>query len=244
MPTASLQNASGAFVKPTTDSLLAGIKHSKVNADGVTRSVDLASKDKAIYPLTLQISAALSTKADKATREQMADFLDYVDGPGQVPGDEVGRLPNGHAPLTPAQRAQVRQARTAVLAGPADPPADGPTDGPTDQPTGGPTAAPTDQPTGGTQSVPGLPTTGPDGLPVAPPLAAPSDGTDPAADPADPTTDQASAASQLTAVASQSAGHRLMTLPGLLVIALAGLLAGPLVLWLERTGRGPQWLRR
>ena len=93
MPTASLQNASGAFVKPTTDSLLAGVKHSKVNADGVTRSVDLTSKDKAIYPLTLQISAALSTKADKATREQMADFLDYVDGPGQVPGDEVGRAP-------------------------------------------------------------------------------------------------------------------------------------------------------
>ena len=44
-------------------------------------------------------------------------------------------------------------------------------------------------------------------------------------------------------VSSQSAG-RLMTLPGLLVLALIGLLAGPLLLWLERTGRGPQWLRR
>ena len=248
MPTASLQNASGAFVKPTTGSLLAGIKHSKVNADGVTRSVDLTSKDKAIYPLTLQISAALSTKADKATRGQMADFLDYVDGPGQVPGDEIGRLPDGHAPLTSAQRAQVRKARTAVLAGPVNPPTDGPTDEPTDEPTNGATDGPTDQPAGGTQSIPGLPATGPDGLPVAPPLAAPSDGTDPAAgpaaDPADTTTGQANAAPQLMAVASQSAGHRLMTLPGLLVLALAGLLAGPLVLWLERTGRGPQWLRR
>jgi hypothetical protein len=236
MPTASLQNASGAFVKPTTASFLAGIKHSKVNPDGVTRRVDLASKDKAVYPLTLQISAALSTKADKATRGQIADFLDYVDGPGQVPGDEVGKLPEGHAPLTTTQRAQVRTARAAVLAGPTDDPTDGPTDGPTDSPT--------DQPTGGTQPVPGLPGTGTDSLPVAPPLAAPSDGADPSADPAGTTTGQAAAAPQMMAVSSQSAGHRLMTLPGLLVLALAGLLAGPLLLWLERTGRGPQWLRR
>ena len=78
-----------------------------MNADGVTRTVDLASKDKSIYPLSVLVSAALSTKADKATRGQMADFLDYVDGPGQVPGDEVGKLPGGHAPLTPALRAQV-----------------------------------------------------------------------------------------------------------------------------------------
>jgi hypothetical protein len=207
-----------------------------VNPDGVTRRVDLASKDKAVYPLTLQISAALSTKADKATRGQIADFLDYVDGPGQVPGDEVGKLPQGHAPLTSAQRAQVRTARAAVLAGPTDDPTDGPTDGPTDSPT--------DQPTGGTQPVPGLPGTGTDSLPVAPPLAAPSDGADPSADPAGTTTGQAAAAPQMMAVSSQSAGHRLMTLPGLLVLALAGLLAGPLLLWLERTGRGPQWLRR
>ena len=45
-------------------------------------------------------------------------------------------------------------------------------------------------------------------------------------------------------VSSQSAGKRLLTLPGLLVLALIGLLAGPLLLWLDRTGRGPQWLRR
>ncbi len=236
MPTASLQNASGTYVKPTTASFLAGIKHSKVNADGVTRRVDLASKDKAIYPLTLQISAALSTKADKETRGQMADLLDYVDGPGQVPGDEVGRLPDGHAPLTSAQRAQVRTARAAVLAGPTDQPTDDPTDEPTD--------APTDQPGGGTPPASGPPAIGPDGLPVAPPLAAPSNGADPSTDPSDPTSDQADAAPQLMSVSSQSAGHRLMTLPGLLVLALAGLLAGPLVLWLERTGRGPQWLRR
>ena len=48
----------------------------------------------------------------------------------------------------------------------------------------------------------------------------------------------------MMSVSSQPAGHRLMTLPGLLVIAVLFLLAGPTLLWLERTGRGPQWLRR
>jgi len=235
LSTASLQNTGGAFVRPTTASLTAGVTHADVNADGVTRSVDLASKDKQIYPLTVLISAALSTQADKTSRHEMADFLDYVDGPGQVPGEEVGRLPGGHAPLTPALREQVRTARTAVLAGPSDQP----TDQPTDQPGDGPSAQPT------TGSEPGLnqPGIGPDGLPTEP-LAAPSDGADPAGSPSDTSTDQAEAAPQMMEVSSQSAGKRLMALPGLLVFALIFLLAGPLVLWLERTGRGPQWLRR
>jgi hypothetical protein len=197
--------------------------------------VDLASRDKGIYPLSVLVAAALSTEADQATRSRMADFLDYVGGPGQVPGDEIGRLPAGHAPLTPALRAQVRAARSAVLAGPTDEPAAEPTTEPSD----GSTTPP------GTDPAPGLnqPGLGPDGLPTEP-LAAPSDGADPAGAPSDKTTAAADAAPQMMEVSSRSAGHRLMTLPGLLVLALLGLLAGPLLLWLDRTGRGPQWLRR
>jgi hypothetical protein len=236
LSTASLQNTGGAFVRPTDASLTSGVTHADVNADGVTRSVDLASKDKGIYPLSVLVSAALSTKADKATRGQMADFLDYVAGPGQVPGDELGKLPAGHAPLTPSLRAQVRSARAAVLAGPAAQP----TDGPTDQPTDDPSTQPTTGDGGPGLNQPGI---GPDGLPTDP-LAAPSDGADPAGAPSDTSTDQAVAAPQMMEVSSQSAGKRLLTLPGLLVLALVGLLAGPLLLWLERTGRGPQWLRR
>jgi hypothetical protein len=238
LPTASLQNTGGAYVRPTTASLTAGVTHATVNPDGVTRSVDLAAKDKGIYPLTVLISAALSTKADRASRGQMADFLDYVDGPGQVPGEEVGRLPGGHAPLPPALRAQVRTARAAVVTGPAADPTGGPTDTPTDDPT--------DTPTGSTPGTPGtaLPGLGPVGLPADTPLAAPSDGAAPAGSPTRPATTAAAAAPQMSTVASESAGHRLMTLPGLLVLALVGLLAGPIVLWLERSGRGPQWLRR
>jgi len=236
MSTASLQNASGAFVKPTNASLLAGIAHSKVGADGVTRSVDLTSKDKGIYPLTLQITAALSTKADQATRTRMVHFLDYVAGAGQVPGDEVGKLPAGHAPLPKALRAQVTKARAAVAAGAAADPTGDPTDSPSTDPTG----APTDLPGSG----PGITPVGGDTGDLSGVGTAPTEGADPSAAANAPEAGQAEAAPELSTVSAQSAGRRLMMLPGLLVLALVGLIGGPLLLWLDRTGRGPQWLRR
>jgi hypothetical protein len=236
--TAALQNTGGAYVAPSNASFDAAIDHSTVNSDGVTRQVDLASKDKAIYPLTTLVSAALSTKADKSDREQMASFLDYVAGPGQVPGDDVGQLPDGHAPLTPALRAQVAKARTAVLAGAPSDPSEGPSDDPSDGPSDGPTSGDTDSPSGSDPLGPGSDESD------APPGDTPSDGTSPSSGPSEATSDQADGAPQLATVSSVSRGSRLLYLPGLLVLALIGLLAGPLVLWLEHTGRGPQWLRR
>jgi hypothetical protein len=226
--TAALQNIGGAFVAPSNASFDAAIDHATVNADGVTRQVDLDSKDKAIYPLTTLVSAALSTDAKASERAEMAHFLDYVAGAGQVPGDDVGQLPDGHAPLTKALLAQVAKARAAVLAGPATEPSDGPTTSPT--------TSPSDSPSDDSIPPGGEPT-------VAAPGDAPTGG-DPSAGPSEPTSVQADAAPQLATVASETPGRRLLTLPGLLVLAMIGLLAGPLVLWLERTGRGPQWLRR
>jgi hypothetical protein len=236
LPTAALQNTGGAFVAPTNASFTDAVNHSEVHADGVTRSVDLSSRDKGIYPLTVLVSAALSTKADLPDRKQMASFLDYVSGPGQVPGDEVGRLPAGHAPLTSALRAQVRSARAAVLAGPQGEP----TDGPSSSPDPGTTPAGTDTPG------PGITEPGSTSIDGSIPDQAPGDGEDPAAAPSDdgPSSSQADSAPALATVASEIAGGRMLALPGLLVLALVGLLAGPLVLWLERTGRGPTWLRR
>jgi hypothetical protein len=234
LPTAALQNGGGAYVQPTTASFDAGIEHSEVNADGVTRSVDLASPDKGVYPLTTLVSAALSTEADKAERTQMARFLDYVAGAGQVPGDAVGQLPGGYAPLTSSMRKLVADARQKVLAGASDAPTDGPSDAPGD--------APSTDPSGSTPpgSNPGPVATPSDGsLP-----GAPNAGTSPTQGPSEATGDQADVAPQLATVASETPGKRLLTLPGLLVLALVGLLGGPLVVWLERTGRGPQWLRR
>jgi hypothetical protein len=246
LPTAALQNTGGAYVAPTTASLTSGVRHSTVNPDGVTRTVDLGDKDKSIYPLTTLVSAALSTQADKSERGQMADFLDYVAGPGQVPGEQIGRLPDGHAPLTPALRAQVRTARAAVLAGPTDDPSDDPSGDPSTDPTTDPTTGSGDSPPDappGTTADPGLGVPGSPGLPTDPGSAPP--GGDPSAAPGDPNAAvSADDAPQMAAVSSESTDARLLALPFLLGAALIGLLAGPLLLWLESTGRGPQWLRR
>ena len=224
LPTAALENTAGKFVKPDPAGMLAGIKHAKVNSDGVTRTVDLTSKSPDIYPLTLLVSAAMSTKADKSERDQMASLLDYAAGPGQELGEQVGQLPEGHAPLSPALIAQVNAARTAVLAGYKAPPAE-----PTPTATPSPSATPTDSTPGGSSS---------GDLPPA----APTDGPAPsAAASASPVGDLGPV---MLTVGSQSAKGRMTLLPFLGVFALMGLLAGPVLLWLNRTGRGPQWLRR
>jgi hypothetical protein len=235
LPTAALQNTSGAYVAPTTASLTAGVTHATVNADGVTRSVDLDSRDKAIYPLTTLVSAALSTQAGKADRARMASFLDYVAGPGQVSGDQVGELPGGHAPLTKGLRSQVQKARAAVLAGAAP-------GGSSNEPSSTAPGGPSGTSPGGTSPV------GPGGVfPGSTAVQAPGSGTAPAAAPSagsPGTRAEAGAAPAMATVASSTDGGRLMMLPGLLALALVGLVGGPLFLWLERTGRGPAWLRR
>jgi hypothetical protein len=231
LSTAALENAAGTFVRPTNDAIVAGITHGTVHPDGVTRSVDFTSKNPSTYPLSLLISGAFSTKAPKDERAEMADLLAYVGHDGQAPGEQVGLLPEGHAPLTPALVKQVSAARAAVLAGWTDPGDDGDGDGDGD---GG------DDPT----DPPGAPPGGGGG--VSPVTAGPAPGTpdpsvgstvDPQAPPGDldPT---------MLAVGPQAAGSRLMTLPFLGLLALLALAAGPALLWLSRTGRGPQWLRR
>ena len=226
LATASLENAAGKYVAPTNQSMLAGIQHSVVGADGVTRSVDLTDKDPSIYPLSLLVSGAFATTAPEDERAQMADFLSYVAGDGQVQGDQVGQLPEGHAPLSPALVRQVKQARAAVLAG--APATD--TDGTGDDPTG----------SGSTGGAGGFGTAGTPSsdLPVKAPAGTGVDagkGTA-AAPPKDlgPT---------MLTVASQRDGHRRLLIPILGALALLGLLACPGVLWLAGSGRGPRWLR-
>lgn len=227
--TASLENAGGQYVKPTTAGLLAGIEHSTVNADGVTRSIDPTAKDKAIYPLALQVSGGFSTAADEAERQEMADLLGYAASAGQVTGEQVGELPIGYAPLPAALRKQTLAARAAVLAGATATPS------PSATPTAE-TSAPTDPS--------GAPPDGGGGAPLAPAepatdSGAPSNAPSPSASSA-----PATAAPAMIPVGSTPASGRMMLLPALGVLALLMLVAGPLLLWFSSTGRGPQWLRR
>jgi hypothetical protein len=237
LPTAALQNASGAFVKPSTASFDAAMAHAHVNPDGVTRSVDLTNKNPHTYPLTTLVSAALSTQADKATRTRMADFLDYVSGAGQVPGDRIGQLPAGHAPLTKDMLSEVAAAKAAVLAGPKHEPS------PSPSPSGQP--SPSSSSGGHVPAVPGVaPGAGPGGtapLPGGAPggtVVAPSDA------PSATQSAQADAAPAMTRVSAQTNTARQLVLPALLVLAMIGVAAGPVLLYLDRTGQGPSWLRR
>ena len=220
LSTAALLNPAGEYVKPTVDSMTAAIKDAKVNEDGVTRQVDLESDDPDAYPLTLQISAALSTKAEEGERKNMASFLSYAGGPGQVPGDNLGNLPGGYAPLTPALKEQLDEARDAVLAGadPEEPPEDDPTD-PSDAPTDGP-GGPLD--TGGS-------------VPEPEPTKKPAKG---------PKGDDVEAGTDLVTVSATPIGGRQLLVPVLGAIALLSFLGGPAVWLAGRAGRGPRWLRR
>lgn len=220
LSTAALRNPSGAFVTPTVDSMTAAIKDAQVNPDGVTRQVDLDSDDPAAYPLTLQVSAALSTKAEESERQHMASFLSYAGGAGQVLGDKIGDLPSGYAPLTPKLEEQLDEARDAVLAGaPDEPGEDDPTD-PSDAPSDGP-GGPLD--TGGPV---------PEPEPTDKPSKKPSQ---------DDTVD---AGTDLVTVSATPIGHRQLLVPLLGAIALLSFLGGPAVWLAGRTGRGPRWLRR
>jgi hypothetical protein len=48
----------------------------------------------------------------------------------------------------------------------------------------------------------------------------------------------------LIPVGSEKRGDRTILLPLLALVGIAGLVLGPGLLLLERSGRGPQWLRR
>jgi hypothetical protein len=235
LSTASLQNAAGAFVKPTNASMLDGVEHAVVSKDGVTRSVDLTDKDPGIYPLALQVTAALSVNAPQDERAEMADFLSYVANAGQVPGDQTGQLPAGHAPLDATQRTQVHAARRAVLKGPEPEPTATPSETPSASAT--PTAEPTDPPDAPSGGGGGAPSDVMGPAPVGP---SPSVAALPDPHPSNPVPEQP----VLVTVASQLASHRLVVLPLLAALALVSLVGGPLLLWVSQTGRGPQWLRR
>jgi hypothetical protein len=217
LSTASLENTGGAYVAPDAAGILAGLSHAKINADKVTRSVDLASKDKAVYPLSLLVSTAVSAKATKAVRTSVNTLLDYVAGPGQVPGDEVGRLPDGYVPLPAYLRKLIPDAQKKIAAGYTAPPVK---QDDSASPGGHTTA------TAGGSTVVQTPVAG---VPQAAPAVSP---------------EQVKLLASTTEVGPQPLFRRLLTLPFLLALGLLASLAGPVVAGLRRLEGAPAWLRR
>jgi len=115
-PTVALQNAAGKYVQPTMNAMAAAVKDMTVNPDGITRSVNLARKDPAAYPLTMVIYAVVPTGGISAAKAaKIAQFLDYVANQGQQTGTAAGDLAPGFLPLPNALRQQTLAAAYKVL---------------------------------------------------------------------------------------------------------------------------------
>jgi hypothetical protein len=115
LPTAQLLNASGQFVAPTTESVLAG--EAAMKPSGVTGVLasDPGATDPKAYPLTaLSYAVADPSTLDAAAGKDYAAFLRQAGGPGQQPGIEPGNLPAGMVPLSDSLKAQTLAAATAI----------------------------------------------------------------------------------------------------------------------------------
>ncbi|MFE2539655.1 hypothetical protein [Actinacidiphila glaucinigra] len=122
--TASLQNASGAFVAPTDASLLAGEKAMKPSGVAGVMVADPRAAAKGAYPLTLlSYAATVPEKLSKQEGRDYAALLRYAVGKGQAPGVTSGTLPDGYAPLPASLREQTESAADAIASrsGPSAP---------------------------------------------------------------------------------------------------------------------------
>jgi hypothetical protein len=114
--------AGRAFIAPDQAGLLAGESAMmQSSVEGVLQP-DPASVTSGAYPLTLLTYAAVTPgPLDQAARNDYAAFVEYAAGPGQEPGLQFGKLPQGYAPLPDALRAQARDAAVAIRNGTAAP---------------------------------------------------------------------------------------------------------------------------
>ncbi|WP_115976137.1 hypothetical protein [Streptomyces sp. 3212.3] len=91
---AALRNADGTFVKPSVDTLRAGVDDMRPWADdsAVLKPDPGRAKGQA-YPLTVVSYAAASVDQAPKDRKAYADFMRYAAGPGQTQGRAAGQLP-------------------------------------------------------------------------------------------------------------------------------------------------------
>jgi hypothetical protein len=116
------------------------------------------------YPLsTLTYAVTSPLRLDDDARREYAAFVSYAAGAGQEPGLELGQLPLGYVPLTPALREQATEAAEQILTLQPPPPPESTTTTtvapvPTTTPTSGSASAPIVRPT--TPSSSGRPASG------------------------------------------------------------------------------------
>jgi hypothetical protein len=229
--------AGRTFVGPDTAGLQAAAKLLKANKAAATWTLDYAKlstpEGRSAYPGAMPVYAVVPTKGlDQKLSTELAKFLCYASGEGQVSGLANGQLPPGYLPLTAdnglgaehdylltavaAVRKQGGDVPALDIAAPA---ADATCDFSTPKPT-----KPTD-------SKSPKPTTGPATAPAVPGASVPTAAT-PSVDPAGPATPPVTeAATALTAGQESSFGR--LGVPGLLFFAVACALAGCLMRWFD-----------
>ncbi|MGH3698331.1 MAG: hypothetical protein ACRDQY_02440 [Pseudonocardiaceae bacterium] len=117
LPTASLRNAAGQFVAPTTTGLRAGAAAMTPSAVPGVLAADPGAADPAAYPLTaLSYAVTVPSTLDAAAGKDYAAFLRYAAGLGQQPGSAPGQLPLGMVPLPDALKAQTVAAAATIEA--------------------------------------------------------------------------------------------------------------------------------
>lgn len=145
---ASLLNAAGAYVAPTTESMKAAgalmtanpDQKQVVQLDPAAAAVTTAT---AAYPLTVPVYAAANPAMTSAQlRTSYADFITFAVTTGQTPGTGDGQLPEGFAPLPAAWKTQALAAAKKLRTGVAQP-----TPSPSPKPSSAPAApAPSNAP--------------------------------------------------------------------------------------------------
>jgi PBP superfamily domain len=123
LPVASLENAAGKYVAPTSASMTAALGAMKTAKNHITQQVNFGTgprkwrrKSPDAYPLTMVIYAMVPTGGlPKAKAAKIAQWLDFVANQGQQSGYGPGQLPPGYLPLTAAMRARTLKAANEVL---------------------------------------------------------------------------------------------------------------------------------
>lgn len=98
---ASLQNAAGSFVSPSSDSLEAAVKDATMNADGTITPDWNDTGDSAAYPLPMVTYALVSTAPQPTATQatQLKDLLTNLVTYSNEGGSSTFPLPPGYAPL-------------------------------------------------------------------------------------------------------------------------------------------------
>ena len=120
---ASLLNQAGQFVLPTVAAMTAAAgAMTSTSAQPQVVSYDPSSTAArtatAAYPLTMPVYAATNpAKLDASLRPSYSAFITYAATDGQTPGEGLGQLPAGYAPIPEAWRTQALAAARAVATG-------------------------------------------------------------------------------------------------------------------------------